>query len=127
MRQRFLRLGVLVCLGSLSLPAQEVSAGITGRVTDSSGSAIVAAMVMAKDLDRGTEWPTKTNGEGIYAFPRLPAGDYQLRVEAPGFKAFVQERLHLNLNERARVDAPMQVGTITESVSVSADAALLQT
>ena len=50
-----------------------------------------------------------------------------MRVEAPGFKAFVQERLHLDVNERARVDVPMQVGAISESVSVTADAALLQT
>ena len=72
-------------------------------------------------------WTTKTNEEGIYAFPRIPAGDYEVRVEAQGFKAFVQERLHLELNQRARLDVPMQVGAVTESVSVTADAALLQT
>jgi hypothetical protein len=118
---------VVLCAAALPSLAQEVSAGITGRVTDPSGSAIVGATVNAKDLDRGTVWPTKTNAEGIYAFPRVPAGDYEVRVEAPGFKAFVQERLHLDLNERARVDVPMQVGAISESVSVTADAALLQT
>ena len=107
--------------------AQEVSAGITGRVTDASNSAIVGATVTAKDLDRGTVWPTKTNEEGIYAFPRIPAGDYEVRVEAQGFKTFVQERLHLDVNQRARLDVPMQVGAVTESVSVTADAALLQT
>ena len=118
---------VVLCAAALPSWAQEVSAGITGRVTDPTGSAIVGANVTAKDLTRGTEWPTKTNAEGIYAFPRVPPGDYEVRVEAPGFKAFVQERLHLELNERARLDVPMQVGAISESVSVSADAALLQT
>src|ERR1700730_9660120 len=118
---------VVLCAAALPSLAQEVSAGITGRVTDPTGSAIVGASVNAKDLDRGSVWPTKTNAEGIYAFPRIPAGDYEVRVEAPGFKAFVQERLHLDVNERARVDVPMQVGAISESVSVSADAALLQT
>jgi hypothetical protein len=129
MNRKFSCVSVFIALCAAALPslAQEVSAGITGRVTDPTGSAIVGATVNAKDLDRGTVWPTKTNAEGIYAFPRVPAGDYEVRVEAPGFKAFVQERLHLDLNERARVDVPMQVGAISESVSVTADAALLQT
>ena len=81
----------LLCAGmtlcSVPLMSQEISAGITGRVTDPSNSAIVGATVVAKDLDRGTEWPTKTNQDGIYAFPRIPAGEYQVSVEAPGFKS----------------------------------------
>src|SRR5436305_3275414 len=98
------------------LLAQEVSAGITGRVTDPSNSAIVGATVTAKDLDRGTVWPTKTNEDGIYAFPRVPAGDYEVKVEAAGFKTYLQERLHLELNQRARLDVPLQVGALQESV-----------
>jgi hypothetical protein len=95
-------LAAFMCLSGFATYAQEVSAGITGRVTDPSGSAIVGAAVTAKDQDRGTEWHTKTNEEGIYAFPRIPASDYEVRVGAPGFKGFVQERLHLDVNERAR-------------------------
>jgi hypothetical protein len=112
--------------GAIPLVSQEVSAGITGRVTDPSGSSVVGATVTAKDLDRGTVWLTKTNDDGIYALPRIPAGEYELRVEAAGFKTFVQARLQLDVNERARVDVPMEVGALTESVSVTADAALLQ-
>src|SRR6478672_5931177 len=74
-------LGAVMLLGSVSMYAQEVSAGITGRVTDPSGSAIVGANVSAKDVDRGTDWPTTTNDDGIYAFPRIPIGRYELRVE----------------------------------------------
>src|SRR6185437_14360804 len=84
------------------LMSQEVSAGITGRVTDPSGSAIVGANVVAKDLDRGTQWPTKTNEDGIYAFPRIPIGRYELRVEAAGFKTFVAHEVRLEVNQRAR-------------------------
>jgi hypothetical protein len=122
---------VLFCAATSFAPvllnAQEVSAGITGRVTDPSNAAIIGANVTAKDLARGTVWPTKTNEDGIYAFPRVPAGDYEVSVEAPGFKKFVQERLHLDVNQRARLDVPMVLGTTQESVSVTADAALLQT
>src|SRR5436305_337618 len=102
MHKRLLLICAAAFLGVSSMMAQEVSAGITGRVTDPSGSAIAGASVVAKDLDRGTTWPTKTNEEGIYAFPRIPAGDYEVRVEAQGFKTFVQERLHLDVNQRAR-------------------------
>ena len=117
----------LVCLGAVPAFAQEVSAGITGRVTDQSGGAIVGASVTAKDLQRGTEWPTETNQDGIYAFPRIPIGTYQVKVEAKGFKTFVQPRVTLEVNQRARIDAVMQVGALTESVTVTGEGALLQT
>jgi Carboxypeptidase regulatory-like domain len=118
-------LGVL-CLGIASAYAQEVSAGITGRITDPSGSAIVGAAVTAKDLDRGTEWPTSTNDEGIYTFPRIPNGRYALKVEAKGFKT-AQSQVTLEVNQRARLDIALEVGAIAETVTVSGEAALLQT
>src|SRR5579884_3950143 len=65
--------------------AQESSA-ITGKVSDPSGAAVAGASVTAKDVDRGTVWPTKTNEEGIYNLPRLPIGKYEVRVEATGFQ-----------------------------------------
>ncbi len=121
---------VALCLtASAVIPsqAQEVSAGITGRVTDPSGSAILNAKVLAKDLDRDTEWPTTTNVDGIYAFPRIPPGRYQLKIEAPGFKAYVNPEIGLEVNQRARLDVTMEIGAITESVQVKGDAAVLQT
>ena len=65
--------------------AQESSA-ITGKVSDPSGAAAANATVTAKDVDRGTVWSTKTNTEGVYNLPRLPIGQYELRVEAGGFQ-----------------------------------------
>src|SRR5258708_26210503 len=117
---------VLLCAGVLPIFAQEVSGGITGRVLDPSGAAIANASVTIKDLDRGTEWPTKTNESGIYAFPRIPPSRYELRVEAAGFKTFVQSEVVIDVNQRARIDASMQVCGVSERVSITADAALLQ-
>jgi hypothetical protein len=117
----------LALLATSSVSAQEVSAGITGHVTDPSGASIVGATVTAKDLDRGTDWPTKTNEDGIYAFPRIPVGRYELRVEAQGFKTYVNPDVALEVNQRARVDVSMQVGTMTESVQVTGEAPVLQT
>jgi len=117
----------LLCLGPWIANGQEVSAGITGRITDPSGSAIVAATVVAKDQDRGTEWPTTSNEDGIYNFPRIPLGTYSLKIEAKGFKTYVAPALTLEVNQRARLDVKMEIGGITETVTVSAEGALLQT
>src|SRR5579884_2710271 len=127
MRTKLAHALCVLCLATLPIAAQEVSAGITGRVTDPSGGAIVNASVIAKDLDRGTEWPTKTNEDGIYAFPRIPLGRYELRVESPGFKTYVNPGFTLEVNQRARIDVTMEVGQVSENVSVTAEAPLLQT
>src|SRR5579884_3768544 len=127
MRTKLAHALAVLCLATLPIAAQEVSAGITGRVTDPSGGAIVNASVIAKDLDRGTEWPTKTNEDGIYAFPRIPVGRYELRVESPGFKTYVNPGFTLEVNQRARIDVTMEVGQVSENVSVTAEAPLLQT
>jgi hypothetical protein len=107
------------------LPAQEVSAGITGRITDPTGAAIVGAT--ARDVDRGTVWPTQTNEEGIYAFPRIPVGNYDLKVEAKGFKTLTRPGITLELNQRARLDLTMELGAVTETVEVTGVAPLLNT
>ena len=64
--------GAILLLLSPSADSQEVSAGMTGAVTDPSGAAITGAAVTARDMDRGTVWTAATNTEGIYAFPRVP-------------------------------------------------------
>lgn len=100
---------------------------MTGRVTDPSGASIANASVTAKDMDRGVEFSARTNPEGIYVFPRVPVGRYELRAEAPGFKIFSSPNIVLELNQRARVDCVMTVGALTESVTVSSETAVLQT
>ncbi|MDE3165257.1 MAG: carboxypeptidase regulatory-like domain-containing protein, partial [Acidobacteriota bacterium] len=117
----------LMCLYPWIASAQEVSAGITGRITDPSGSAIVGATVTAKNVDRGTDWPTTSNEDGIYTLPRLPIGTYSLKIEAKGFKTSIQPNLPLEINQRARLDVTMEIGGVTETVTVSGEAALLQT
>lgn len=121
------RLAAVAILASATLYGQEVSASITGRITDSSGGAIVGATVTATDLDRGTSFPTETIEDGIYAFPRIPVGRYTLKVEAKGFKTNLISAFTLEVNQRARFDVRMEVGGLTETVTVSAEAAQLQT
>jgi hypothetical protein len=116
---------------SLLLPvlgwSQEVTATITGLVTDPSGAAVVNSKVTVKDLDRGAIWPATTNGDGLYILPRLPIGRYEVRVENPGFQTSVVSPVELQLNQSAKVDFQLKVGNINQTVEVTAAAPVLQT
>src|SRR3954468_20615858 len=139
MRNEFVSRGVLGAIQSVRLFAvalllfssvswaQEVTATITGTITDPSGASVAGAKVTAKDLDRGTDWPTTTNGEGFYILPRLPIGRYEVRVEQQGFQKSVQSPVELQLNQAARLDFELKVGSIVDTVEVTTAPPLLQT
>jgi len=110
-----------------SLEAQQVTAAITGKVTDPQGAAVAQAKVVAVDKDRGTEWPTVSNADGDFSLPRLPIGKYDVKASAPGFQTAVQSNIILDMNQTARLDFAMQVGSITQTVEVTSSAPLLQT
>jgi Carboxypeptidase regulatory-like domain len=117
-------LGLVTPVPSL---AQEVTAAINGTVTDPSGAAIAGAKVTATDQERGTAWPTVTNGDGFYNFPRLPIGTYTLKVENQGFQSAQRSDIALQLNQRANIDFQMKVGQMSETVTVTEAPPLLQT
>jgi hypothetical protein len=118
-----------VVLGLLAVPAwsQEVTAAIVGTVTDPSGAPIPGATVIASDIDRGTQFVATTNESGAYNVPRLPVGNYQLKVSAKGFQTALHPAFTLVLNQTARIDVPMKVGQVSETVEVSSSSPLLQT
>ena len=107
--------------------AQTVTAAITGKITDASGASVADAKVIATDLDRGTVWPTTTNMNGVFNLPRLPIGTYRVRAEKPGFQAAQRSSVLLQMNDIARLDFQLQVGSVSQSVEVTAAAPLLQT
>ena len=114
-------------ISTASLPAQQVTAAITGKVVDSTGGALVGAKVVAQDKERGTDWPTATNSDGVFNLPRLPIGAYDVKVSAPGFQTAAQSNILLDMNQVARLDFTMVVGSVTETVEVTSAAPLLQT
>lgn len=120
---------LLLALFFFAVPAstQEITAAVNGTVTDKSGGAVVGAKVVAKDLDRGTVYPTTTAGDGAYNLPRLPVGRYEIRVESPGFQTAVQPNVTLVLNQVAKVDFELQVGNVNQTVEVTTAAPVLQT
>ena len=107
--------------------AQEVTGAITGTVTDPSGGAIPGAQVTATDVLRGTVWPTQTNGAGVYNMPRLPVGNYTVKVGATGFGTVVQPAFELQMNQVYRLDFQLKMGAVSQTVEVTAAPPLLQT
>ena len=119
--------GTWLLLSTAVAWGQTVTAAITGKITDPSGASIVEAKVTATDVERGTVWPTTTNADGAYNLPRLPVGTYNVRVEKQGFQAAQRSSVVLQMNDIARLDFQLQVGSISQSVEVTAAAPLLQT
>ena len=103
------------------------TADILGTVTDNSGAVLPNAKVTIKSLDTGLERTVQTSGSGDYSFTLVPVGNYAVTVEAQGFKMFNEPKLTLASGDRTRVDAKMQVGEITQTLEVSAQATALQT
>lgn len=121
-----LALVALVCSAYLT-PAQEVTATITGTVTDPSGSAVVGANVTAKSVERGTTYTAVTNEVGIYRIPLLPVGNYDLRVEKSGFQTALYPAFTLVLNQVARIDVELKLGAVSQTVEVTGAAPVLKT
>lgn len=107
--------------------SQELRASLTGIVTDQSGALIPDATVSAKNVETQVVAAAKTNTAGSYVLLFLLPGRYTVDVEASGFKHFVRENLTLSTSERGTLDVKLDVGQVTDSVSVSAETPLLET
>src|ERR1700692_3788844 len=117
---------VMIC-GAHSALAQDVTATITGTVTDSSGGAIAGATVTAKSVERGETYTTTTGDSGLYRLSQLPVGHYELRVEKQGFQTSVYPAFELQLNQVGRIDVQMSVGQVSQTIEVNGAAPILKT
>jgi hypothetical protein len=106
---------------------QAVTGTIFGNVSDSSGGRVAGAAVRAVNSDTTETHSTVTDTQGAYLFPALPAGRYRVETEASGFKKVVRDSVGLGVNQNARVDLVLEVGSITQEVHVREDAPLVDT
>ncbi len=114
----------------LSVPAasgQAVSGTINGLVADPSGAAVAGASVTVRNTRMGAVVRVLSTATGFYAVPNLTPSVYTVTAEAPGFKQFEQTNVSLSLDSIVRVDCPLEVGNVSESVSVTAEEAALKT
>src|SRR5216684_7453367 len=109
------------CLG------QSESATLSGRVTDPSGSAVVGTEVVLTNTDTNVEIRTKTNGAGLYVFTGVHPGKYRVAAGATGFKVLIKEGLVLHVQDELAENFSLNLGTVSETVTVTADATRVNT
>jgi Carboxypeptidase regulatory-like domain len=113
--------------GVRTVQAQLLFGSIVGNVTDPSGAAVPGATVRVTQAETNETRETTTNDAGSYLLSTVHTGTYSVSVMKDGFKMFTTQSIIVNVNTEVRVDAGLQVGSQSQSVEVTAQAAALQT
>ena len=112
---------------NMQAQTQTFSAGLTGVVSDSAGSAVPKANVNITSVDRGLKRTYQTSDDGRYTFTLLPPGKYALTVESPGMQTYSRAGIELAVGQSASLDVTLNVGNISQTVEVTDQAPLLNT
>jgi hypothetical protein len=119
---------LLVITFSFSLAVAQVNTGtILGTVHDSTGAVLPGAELMATHIDMGRTRTAISDDEGRYRFPSLNLGDYEIVASLPGFQTSIRTGIKITVDRRALVDFTLSVGEISERVTVTGEAPLVQT
>jgi hypothetical protein len=102
------------------------TATLTGRVTDTSGAVIAEVKVEATNVETNVTFPGETNAEGLYTIPNLPPGTYRVIVQKFAFRTIVKPDVELHVQDVIALNFSMELGSITQSVTVEAGAPLIQ-
>jgi hypothetical protein len=121
-----------VCLAASFLAsaafAQAVAvAEVDGHVFDPTGAPVANAQVKMTETDKQQVHDTVSDPQGRYALPNLPVGAYRLEVTAPGFKTYTQTGIVLQVANNVEANVVMQIGSVSESIEVVANAAMVET
>jgi hypothetical protein len=117
----------LLALSGSFLLGQDFRATIVGRVLDASGAIVSGARISVLQVDTNTSSLTTSTDTGDYVLPSLQPGRYRLTVEHPGFKAYVRDGITLQVQDRPTIDVTLEPGDVTTTVTVAAEAPLLET
>lgn len=122
---------LLMCLcfigAAVSLLGQAGSGELTGRVSDRSGNSVPGVQVAATNEYTYMEQQTVTTSSGDFLFVQLQPGIYRITASSSGFKRMEQKGVRVEVGQRITADLTLQIGAVAETVTVNADAALLQT
>jgi len=121
----FARAVVLLVVLPVALWPQSAPALLNGTVTDPTGAVIPNAEVTVTETSTGVAHKVTTGSDGLYAFPQLPPGAYEMKVSASGFRDFAQRGIRLNLGDKFRIDVKLEVGAAQQTVEVMANASPL--
>ena len=129
----FRRLSVLLTLMIVSIftstqtHAQSTTSSLTGTVTDTSGAIVVGADITVANASTGVEYKAKSDDRGTFRVTQLPPGSYQMHVASTGFETQNVQTFTLLVDQQARQDVKLGVGTSAQSITVSGGAQLLDT
>jgi Carboxypeptidase regulatory-like domain len=118
---------LLVLLSTALVVAQNNNGNIQGTVTDPTGATVGGATVTGRNLDTGLSIPTTTSNAGLYSLANLPPGRYSVTVEGPGLRKYTREGVTVQTGGTVSLDVPMQLGAVSDNVTVVADASQLET
>jgi hypothetical protein len=118
---------IFLVLWSTPAAAQLTTARLSGIVADKSGSAVADADVSAQEMQTGYKQTVKTGKSGEYLFPSLPVGTYNLTVDKVGYSSHLQKEIVLTVGQAATSNIELQVGSVTDQVTVTAGASLVTT
>ena len=116
---------VMAAVGSAF--AQEFRATVRGEIVDANQGALPGATVTLRNTDTNEVGRATTNASGAYTVPFLRPGRYEMTVEVPGFRKHIRSGMVLQVNETATINVSLEVGGVTEEVSVTAESPLLET
>ena len=126
MRNSFAQ-ALVVCVSAFTIAFAQVGTGsLNGTVSDPAGAVVAGATVRVTHDETGVATTAITTDAGTYTFPALPVGPYTVNVENPGFKKTVRAGVVIATATRSALDLQLEVGQVSESVNVTAEAPLLQ-
>src|SRR5438128_323306 len=102
-------------------------AEVSGIVSDATGKSIAGAEITVTQTEKQLVNTTTSNEEGRYLLPNLPIGPYRLEVKAPGFKNYTQTGIDLQVGNNVQINIPMEIGSLSEHVEVSATVSMVET
>src|ERR1035437_3503825 len=119
---------VMILAGWTScLLGQRTTGDIVGTITDSTAAVIIKAQITVTNENTGIKRDAASNELGNYNAPLLPPGVYRIMVQSPGFHPVTRTGITLNVDQTARIDFVLEVGAVSESVEVAANASLVDT
>lgn len=107
--------------------AQGITGSITGTVTDSSGAAVPGATVTVTQVATNTSHTVTSSDNGNFTVPQLPPGEYAVKVDKAAFESYVQKGIILSIDQVVQVNAPLAVGSTSQTIEVTSTGAVIQT
>lgn len=120
-------LALVIILLSMPAAAQTALGTITGTISDPQGAGVPNVQVTVTAVATNLKYTGTSSADGTYTITQLPIGGYELNASADGFKSFHQTNINIEVSQRLRLDIPLQVGAVSESIKVTAEIPRVQT